>query len=106
MLRSYRNCIWDLIEKFFSSIKVHYIPRTENQQADVLAKVASTFTPPTTLKLKYHIQMKHRPSILNNTQHWQVFENDEQLRKFLESIDEFAEMHADQENQNDPIWIM
>jgi hypothetical protein len=50
--------------------------------------------------------MRHRPSIPNNIQHWQVFEDDEQLRKFLESIDEFAEMHTDQENQNDPIWIM
>ena len=50
--------------------------------------------------------MRHRPSIPNNIQHWQVFEDDEQLRKFLESIDEFVEMHTDQENQNDPIWIM
>jgi hypothetical protein len=50
--------------------------------------------------------MRHRPSIPNNIQHWQVFEDDEQLRKFLESIDEFAENNADQENQNDPVWIM
>jgi hypothetical protein len=50
--------------------------------------------------------MRHEPSISNNIQHWQVFEDDEQLRKFLESIDEFVEMHSDQENQNDPIWIM
>jgi hypothetical protein len=50
--------------------------------------------------------MRHRPSIPNNMQHWQVFEDDEQLHKFLESIDEFAETHVDQENQNDPIWIM
>jgi hypothetical protein len=26
--------------------------------------------------------------------------------KILETVDEFAETHADQENQNDPIWIM
>jgi len=30
-LRSYRNCVWDLIENFFSFVKIHYIPRTENQ---------------------------------------------------------------------------
>ena len=46
--------------------------------------------------------MRHRPSIPNNIQHWQVFEDDEQLHKFLETVDEFAETHADQENQNDP----
>jgi hypothetical protein len=87
-------------------MNVHFVPRTENQQADALAKVASTFTPPTVFKLKYHIQMRHQPSIPNNIQHWQVFKDDEQLRKFLESIDEFVETHIDQENQNDPIWIM
>jgi ribonuclease HI len=69
-LRYYRNCAWDLIEKFFSSVKFHYIPRTKNQRADSLAKEASTFVPPTAFKLKYHIEMRHRPSIPNNIQHW------------------------------------
>jgi hypothetical protein len=50
--------------------------------------------------------MRHRPSIPNNIQHWQVFEEDEQVRKFLEMVDNFAKIHADQENQNDPTWIM
>ena len=95
-----------MIEIFFSSVNVHYIPRTENQQADALAKVASTLTPPTAFKLKYHILMRHRPSIPNNIQHWQVFKDDEQLRKFLETVDDFAETHVDQENQNDTVWIM
>jgi ribonuclease HI len=54
-LRSYRNCTWDLMENFFSSVKAHFIPRDENQQADSLARAASTFAPPTTFKLKYHI---------------------------------------------------
>jgi ribonuclease HI len=69
-LRSYRNCAWDLMEKLFSSVKVHFIPRAENQQVDSLAKEASTFVPPTTFKLKYHIEVRHRPSIPNNIQHW------------------------------------
>jgi ribonuclease HI len=64
--RSYRNCAWDLMENLFSSVKVHFILRAENQQADSLAKEASTFTPPTTFKLKYHIEVRHRPSIPNN----------------------------------------
>jgi ribonuclease HI len=29
-LRSYRNCIWDLIENLFSSVNFHFIPRAEN----------------------------------------------------------------------------
>jgi hypothetical protein len=78
----------------------------ENLHADALAKAASTFTPPTTFKLKYHIEIRHRPSIPDNIQHWQVFEDDEQIKKFLEAVGEFSETHADQENQNDQIWIM
>jgi ribonuclease HI len=68
-LRSYRNCSWDLMENLFSSVKVHFIPRDENQQVDSLAKETSTFIPPTSFKLKYHIEVRHRPFIPNNIQH-------------------------------------
>jgi hypothetical protein len=64
------------------------------------------FVPPTFLKLKYHIEMRHKPSIPNNVQHWQVFEDDEKIRQFLEMVIEFSETHIDQENENDPAWIM
>jgi ribonuclease HI len=69
-LRSYNNCAWDLIENFFSSFNFHHIPRMENQQADSLAKEATNFLIPIVLKIKYHIEMRHRPSIPNNLQHW------------------------------------
>ena len=67
-LRSYKNCLWDLIENLFSSFNIHSIPKMENQQAYSLAKAAMTFVPPTVLKLKYHIEIRHRPSIPNNFQ--------------------------------------
>jgi hypothetical protein len=35
-----------------------------------------------------------------------VFEDDEQIKHFLEIVDEFTETHIDQENENDPAWIM
>jgi hypothetical protein len=38
--------------------------------------------------------------------HWKVFEDDKQIKQFLEMIDEFFETHIDKENQNDPTWIM
>jgi ribonuclease HI len=105
-LRTYRNCVWDLVENYFTSVNFHSVPRIENQQADALAKAASTFDPPTSFNLKYHIQLRHRPSIPDNVQHWQVFEDDEQLRKFLETVDEFSETCYDQENQDDLFRIM
>ena len=94
------------MENFFSSVNVHFIPRTENLHADTLAKAASTFSPPTTVKLKYHIEIRYKPSIPDNIRHWQVFEDDEQIQKFLIAIGEFSETHPDQENQNDPTWVM
>ena len=76
ILISYINCAWYIIENFFSSFNIHSIPKMQNQQVDSLAKVVATFIPPTILTLKYHIEMRHRPSIPNNVQHWQVFEDD------------------------------
>jgi hypothetical protein len=105
-IRSYRNYAWDLTEKKFSSFNIHHIPRVENQHARSLGKAVATFMPPCMLKLKYHIEMRHIPSISNNIHHWKVFEDDEHIKKFLEMVDEFFETHIDQENQNDPTWIM
>jgi hypothetical protein len=105
-MRSYRNYAWDLTNNFFLSFNIHAIPRLHNQQANSLAKAATNFIPPTILKLKYHIDMRHKPSIPNNVHYWQIFEDDEQIKQFLEMIDEFSETHIDQENQNDPVWIM
>jgi hypothetical protein len=42
-----------------------------------LAKDESTFIPPTILKLKYHIEMRHKPSIPDNVHYWKIFEADE-----------------------------
>jgi hypothetical protein len=50
--------------------------------------------------------MRHKPSIPNIVQQWKVFEDDEKIRQFLEMVDEFSEMHIDQENQIDRAWIM
>jgi hypothetical protein len=83
------------MEKKFSLVKVHFIPQAENQQANSLAKEASTFAPPTAFKLKYHIKVRHKPSIPNNIQHWQVFKDEEHIRKFLEMVDDFSETHID-----------
>ena len=77
-----------------------------NQQAASLAKAATNFIPPTFLKLKYRIDMRHKPSIPNNVHYWQIFEDDEQIKQFLEIIDEFSETHIDREDQNDTMSIM
>jgi hypothetical protein len=85
-----------LIENFFLSFNIHAIPILHNQQDDLLAKDASIFIPPIVLKFKYHIEMTHKHSIPDNLHHSKIFEDVEQIKKFLEMVDEFLETHIDQ----------
>ena len=42
----------------------------------------------------------NRPSIPNNSKYWQVFEDDMQIRRFLELSIEFVNTHIDTKNDN------
>jgi hypothetical protein len=97
-LRSYRNEVWDLIDSFLSSFNNSFIPREENGMADSLAISAINFRVPLPPKLRYDIEVKCRPSIPNNVKHWKVFEDDIDIRKFLESVEEFFELQIDQDH--------
>ena len=77
-----------------------YILRAMNHLADSLVVSASMFVPPLPPKLSYDIQVKYRPSLPDNVKFWKVFENDDELSKFLQVVDEFFDMHIDQENLN------
>jgi hypothetical protein len=47
--------------------------------------------------------MRHRPTIPDNVKHWKVFSDDQELKRFLETIDEFSSISIDQENENDEV---
>ena len=79
---------------------ISYIPRAMNHLADSLDVPASMFIPPMPPKLNYEIQVKYMPSLPDNVKFWKVFENDDELSKFLQVVDEFSDMHIDQENLN------
>jgi ribonuclease HI len=99
-LKAYRDEVWNLIDSFLA-FNISYIPRAMNQLVDSLVVSASTFNPPLPPKLNYEIQVKYRPSLPDNVKFWKVFEDDEELVRFLEVIDEFSSLHIDQENEND-----
>ena len=80
--------------------ELSYIPRDLNHLADFLAVFANLFIPPLPPKVRYDVQVKYRPSLLDNVKFWKVFENDDELSKFLQLVDEFSDMHIDQENLN------
>ena len=71
-----------------------------NHLADSLAVSASLFVSPLPPRLSYNVQVKYRPSLPNNVKFWKVFENDNELSKFLQLVDEFSDIHIDQENLN------
>ena len=78
--------------------ELSYIPRALNHLDDFLVVSVSLYIPPLPPKLIYDVQVKYKPSLLDNFKFWKVFENDEDLSKFLQVVDEFSGMHIDQEN--------
>ena len=67
--------------------------------ADSLAVAASTFRPPQNPRLRYEIEVRYRPSIPDNIKHWQVFEYEEKMKRFLETVREFSSMEIDAEEE-------
>jgi hypothetical protein len=69
--------------------------------ADSLVVSASNFRIPLPPKLKYDVEVKYRPSIPDNVKYWKVFEDDLELKKFLETVDEFSALHIDQDHDSE-----
>jgi hypothetical protein len=99
-LRTYINEVWDLVESFFLSFNISFIPREENVMDDSLAISTSNFRVPLPPKLKYEVEVKYRPSIPDNVKHWKVFEDDLEIKIFLETVDEFSALHIDQDHES------
>jgi ribonuclease HI len=96
-LITYKEEVWDLIDNFFSAFNISFIPREQNALADSLAVSSSRFKIPLLSMVKYNFEIKYRPSVPNNVKHWKVFEDDLQIGKFLQSVDEFSALHIDQD---------
>jgi hypothetical protein len=96
-LRSYINEFWDLIDSFFLDFNISFIPRGENIMVDSLAVSMRSFKVPLPSKLMYDIEVKYRPSIPDNVKHWKVFEDDLEIKRFLETFHEFATLQIDQD---------
>jgi len=43
----------------------------------------------------YQIQVKYKPSIPDNLKHWKIFEDDKQLKSFLQVTDDFSFLQID-----------
>ena len=99
-LKAYRDEVWKLRDSF-SVFEISYIPKDMNQLANSLVVSANTFIPPMPPKLSYEIQVKYRPSLPDNVKYWKFFEDDDEINRFLQVVDEFSDLHIDQQNLNE-----
>jgi ribonuclease HI len=104
-LKKYRNEVWDYVDNFFLAFNITFVHRNLNQQADSLALAASNFKTPMFPNLKFEIEVRHRPSIPDNIKNWQVFKDDQEIQRFLKTIEEFSNISIDQDNENDDMEV-
>jgi hypothetical protein len=98
-LKSYRNAIWDMLNDF-DAINLIAIPREQNSTADELAVAASTLTVSDSLiDENISVEVIFRPSVPDNKNHWQVFEDDKQVIKFLTHMHEFSDFGLNTVNE-------
>jgi hypothetical protein len=100
-LKDYKNEIWDIVESFFLSFNILYIPRNQNEQDDSLVVATSTFKTPLTPNMKYEVEVRYVPSIPDNVKNWRVFEEDFEIKRFIEVVDDFSLIHIDQDEDLD-----
>ena len=84
--------MWDEIE-YFDAFSAFTIPCEQNSKADCLTVSASLLIPhPKFNRDVYTIEMIHRPSVPNNDQHWQVFDDDGKIIAFLKGRPSFSNL--------------
>jgi ribonuclease HI len=96
-LKNYRNMVWDLVDNFFLAFNISFIPREENAPADFLSFTASLLEVLAQPTVGSDVEIKYRPSVSDNVNHWKVFEDDQEIEKFLQSIDDFFALHIDED---------
>ena len=83
---------------YFTEHSVKVIPRYDNTMADSLAIGARKFKTPTAGKRKYKVDILNRPSIQDNTKYWQFFEDNMQIKRFLELSGEFVNTQIEKQS--------
>jgi ribonuclease HI len=101
-LKNYRNEVWDLVDSFFLDFNISFIPREENASANFQAFSASLFEAPALPTDGSKVEIRYRPSVPDNVKHWRVFEDDQEIEKFLQSIDDFSALQIDEDQDPEP----
>ena len=82
---------------YFDAFNIIYVPRSQNQEADLLANVTSKLIPSKKLTPDFFsVELIFRPSIPDNIFNWCVFDNDVQVLNFLMNEDTFKDSAIDE----------
>lgn len=99
-LRHYRIRVWDDIEAF-DAFSIEAFPREFNSKADSLVGSATLLVPhPDFTTDTYRVELVYRPSVPDNSESWQVFENDKQIQNFLQCADIFTSLFYEESEVN------
>jgi hypothetical protein len=100
-MKAYKNKVWDMVDNFYVAFNISIVLREFNKPVDSLVVASNTFKVLATPQIKYDIKMRYRPSIPDNIKYSQYFEDDQQIKKFMEVIDEFSNTHIDPDHEED-----
>lgn len=82
----------------FDSFKIVYHDRSFNDSTDKLVFLGSKFGNCTISPYcEYNIEVLTRPGVPENIKHWQVFNDDAQVQRFLQNHGDFVDQNIDWE---------
>jgi hypothetical protein len=102
-IRQYKNEVWDIIDNFVLEFSIYFVLRYSNHRKDSLVVDSSTSRPPICPNVKYEVEVRHIKTVLDNVKNWKVFSDDMELKRFLQTIEEFSNISIDQENEDEEI---
>ena len=99
-LKHYQSLVQSLTSHVLV-FSIYAIPRIQNAIADLLANIASKLIPSKDYNPdRFSVELIFRPSILNNINNWRVFNDDEDILRFLTSEKSYDDQIID-ENEHD-----
>ena len=103
-LKNYQIEVWNLLSSF-EAFNINSIPCYLNQEADLLANVASRLIPSEGIFANsFSVELLFRPSIPNNIVNWRVFDREEQLIDFLTMKDTFKDVVIDEMTHDEDLY--
>ena len=76
-MKQYRNAVWDEIEAF-DAFGITWMDRSNNKMADLLENIAIRPNDDSFNGISV-VELQNRPSIPDNVENWQVFEDDKDI---------------------------